>query len=65
MNTHPRALRTAINNEKKDAAIKKDRRIAQYLKIFNGIKGSAMLLMVWGFTFWFVNFSVIGNHEQL
>lgn len=29
------------------------------------MKGSAMLLMIWGFTFWFVQFSVIGNPEEL
>ena len=54
MNIHPRCLRTAIENEKQDTKMSKDRRIAQYLKVFNGMKGSAMLLMCWGFTFYIV-----------
>jgi len=65
LNLPQRSLRTATQNEKKDTAIRKDRRIAQYLKVFNGMRGSAMLLMVWGFTFYFVAFSVISNRDQL
>jgi len=65
LNLPQRSLRTAIQNEKKDTAIRKDRRIAQYLKVFNGLKGSAMLLMIWGFTFYFVSFSVISNKDQM
>lgn len=65
LNLPQRSLRTAIENEKKDTAIRKDRRIAQYLKVFNGMRGSAMLLMIWAFTFYFVSFSVISNRDQM
>ena len=65
LNLPQRSLRTAIQNEKKDIAIRKDRIIAQYLKVFNGMRGSAMLLMIWGFTFYFVSFSVISNRDQM
>jgi len=54
MNINPRSLRTAVENEKKDKSIKEDRRIAQNLKVFNGIKGSSMILMAWGFTYYLV-----------
>jgi hypothetical protein len=63
MNLNPRSLRTAVENEKKDKQIREDRRIAQYLKVFNGIKGSSMILMAWGFTYYLVQFSVIINHD--
>ena len=53
MNTHPATLRTAIENEIKDTSTRKDRRIAQNLKAFNGIKGACMLLMAWGYSHYF------------
>ena len=65
LNIHPRTLRTAIANEEKDQAIRKDRRIAKNLKVFNGIKGSAMLMAAWGTTFYFSWFSVVNNPTEL
>ena len=61
MNINPRSLRTAVENEKKDTQIRPDRRIAQHLKVFNGIKGSSMIFMAWGFTYYLAQFSVIIN----
>jgi chorismate mutase len=53
MNVNPPTLRMAIENEMKDTSTRSDRRIAQNLKVFNGIKGACMLLMAWGFTHFF------------
>jgi peptidoglycan/LPS O-acetylase OafA/YrhL len=33
--------------------------------VFNGLKGLSMVYMVWGFTFYFVWFSVISNPEEV
>lgn len=57
----PRTLRTAINQEEQDPNIPKDRYIAKYLKVFNGIKAVSMIYAAWGVTFYFAWFSVISN----
>lgn len=61
----PRAQRTAIQREINDSTIKPDKRIAQHLSVFNGLKGLCMLMMVWGFTFYFAWYSVISNPEDM
>lgn len=61
LNLQPRALRDAVRAEQEDERIPPDRRIAKYLKVFNGLKGSALLVTVWGITFFFSWYSVISN----
>lgn len=65
LNINQRGFRTAVQNEEKDAAIKPDQRVAKYLKVMNGLKGSAMLLMIWGTTYFFSWFSVVSNPNDL
>mmetsp|Transcript_22992 Transcript_22992/g.35519 ORF Transcript_22992/g.35519 Transcript_22992/m.35519 type:complete len:290 (+) Transcript_22992:557-1426(+) len=65
MNMHPRQLRTAINEEKERKELKQNSKISSNMKVFNGMKGAATILMVWGFTFYFVEFTVINNPTQV
>lgn len=59
MNILPRGQRTAIQNEMKCAEVPIDMKVADNLGVFNGLKGSAILLAGWGMTFYFSWFSVL------
>ena len=48
-----------------DANIAPSERVTQHLKLFNGLKGSAVLLAIWGITFQFSWFSVISNPDEV
>jgi hypothetical protein len=63
LNMYPRGLRDGIREEEEDQRVQPDRRIAKYLKVFNGLKGSAVFINCWGITFWFSWYSVISNPE--
>lgn len=61
----PRGQRTAINREINDKTILPEQRIAPFLSVFNGLKGISMVFMTWGFTFYFVWYSVVSNPEDV
>ena len=61
LNMPARALRDGIRAELEDERIPPDRRIAKYLKVFNGLRGSGLLVTTWGITFFFSWYSVISN----
>ena len=60
----PRGLRNILKNEEK-SKIPEDKRILINMRIFNGIKGSGVLAMIWGFAFYFVWFSPISNPREV
>jgi len=54
-----------VQKEAKDTAITPERRVAKYLKVITGLKGAAMMMMVWGATYYFAWFSVVSNPNEL
>jgi hypothetical protein len=65
LNLYPRGLRDSIREEQEDERIPADRRIAKYLKVFNGMKGSALVVNCWGITFFFAWYSVLSNPDGI
>jgi len=64
LNQQPRSLKDALAEERDRKDLKESQKISKYLKVFNGLKGSAIILMGWAFTFYFVQFTVINNPDQ-
>lgn len=64
MNVPSRTLRESVADEAKDENVAEHQRIAKYLKVFNGMKGSSMLLAAWGLTFYFSWFGVVQNKGE-
>lgn len=48
-----------------DTNIAPNQRVTTHLKLFNGLKGSAVLLAIWGLTFQFSWFSVLSNPDEV
>ena len=65
LNIQPRGYRTIVQKEMADPNVAASQRITSHLKLFNGLKGSAALLAVWGITFQFAWFSVISNPAEV
>ena len=61
LNMKARAIREAIKRENEDSRILPENRIASNLRVVYGLKGTAALCMIWGFTFWFSWSSIISN----
>jgi peptidoglycan/LPS O-acetylase OafA/YrhL len=62
LNTLPRGQRTS---SLKEANLEKEKRLSAYLSVFNGLKGSAVIAVVWGQTFFFSWFSIINNPDEV
>ena len=65
LNIQPRGYRNMVQQEMAEANIAPEQRITKHLKVFNGLKGGAVLLVVWGITFQFAWFSVVSNPEEV
>ena len=65
LNIHPRGLRTAVQEEMRNPEIAMDKKIADNLRLFNGLKGTALILACWGMTFFFSWYSILSNQNEI
>ena len=65
LNIQGRALRNAMRAEEKIEGVPASSKVTRNLKVFNGLKGFAMLYVIWGQTFFFSWYSVINNPESV
>ena len=48
-----------------DHNIAMDRKIADNLRLFNGLKGGSVLLAAWGMTFFFSWYAILSNQNEI
>jgi hypothetical protein len=65
LNVLPSGCRNQIKEELDNKNIKPENRIAQNLKVFNGLKGSSILLIAWGYTYFFAWYSFLSNPNEI
>lgn len=42
-----------------------DRKIADNLRLFNGLRGGALLVSIWGMTFFFSWYAILSNQNEI
>ena len=65
LNMQPRGYRRAVLKELEEIKVTKGVQSVNNLKLFNGLKGTATLAVMWGTTFWLVQYSEIDNPGTL